>query len=250
MRRGWSRFAVTAVVAGVIGVLGAGCKPKVGGTCKAGMGACDQPGAPSALVCVNGAYAELPCRGPQGCFQDATKKIQCDDSVANDGDPCLTQDNSSDACTVDKKEMVECTDGKFKMKRMCRGPKTCGVAGDTINCDLSVQLVGDPCGIPGNAVCSVDKKQRLTCKDGAYAIDRYCRGSKGCSTEPGSGDSLLVDCDESVASLNDPCGVPGYTACADDGKNELVCQGGKFVEKHGCPRLGCHVLANGMRECQ
>lgn len=251
MGRVWSRLAVVALVSGLVAVL-ADCKPKAGGKCEPGQVACPVAGGPTSLTCVNGTFQELTCRGPLGCtINSSTRKAFCDDSIANEGDACDMADTSLAACTVDRTKEVQCTGGVFKLKKVCRGPKVCAVdnVANVINCDTSLQAVGDPCATLGNAVCTPDHKQRLTCKDTGWAVDRYCRGAKGCTTEV-TGGNTMVDCDETVASLNDPCGVPGYIACADNGTNELVCQGGKFVEKRACPKLGCHVLANNQRECQ
>ena len=73
--------------------------------------------------------------------------------------------------------------------------------------------------------------------------NRFCRGAKGCSTS-----GREIDCDESVASLGDPCGLSGY-ACSADGKNELACQGGRFIQHKACKNW-CKVLNSSSLDCE
>ncbi len=64
------------------------------------------------------------CRGPKQCRiiqipkQDKVEFF-CDDSVAQDGDPCDT--NGEEACTMDKKGMFVCRGNKFGSVKSCPG---------------------------------------------------------------------------------------------------------------------------------
>jgi hypothetical protein len=59
------------------------------------------------------------CRGPQGCqVQRETRKVDCDDSVAIEGDACESEKRI--ACTIDRKAELSCAGGKYVKKRECR----------------------------------------------------------------------------------------------------------------------------------
>jgi hypothetical protein len=246
------RSAISVVVMSLTLLVGAGCKPKIGQKCSAGQATCVD--AHNALACgTDSTFAAVPCKGPQGCQQDrSTKKVQCDDSIADEGDGCMASQAENWACSVDKKKALICEDGKFKLNYQCRGPKACQIKHDwlkmqdTVECDTHLQAKGDPCQKPGTFACSADYKTMLQCKDGKFDLYRYCRGAQGCTVKE-SGD---FNCDESIAELNDPCGVPGMLVCAADAKSELKCEGGKFVRARECKKAGCHITAYNRIDCQ
>lgn len=245
------RFVVTLVVSSAVFAL-ANCKPKVGGKCTVGQGACND--VKDALLCgPDLTLGLMSCKGPLGCSLDKfTKKINCDDSVADEGDACLLSQSDNFACSPDHKKGLKCDAGKFTLFEHCRGPKGCQIKHDFMSgtdevfCDIHLQVKGDPCVKPGNFACSNDFKQMLQCKDGIFDTYRYCRGATACSIK---GESQ-VNCDESVAELNDPCGVPGLLACSSDGKSELTCTGGKFTHARECKKSGCHLTAANRIDCQ
>jgi hypothetical protein len=68
------------------------------------------------------------CRGQHGCRQQGTK-IDCDDSIAEVGDPC--DDHSGPACQGDKKAVLKCKDGKMAVSKKCR---QCTVFLEKIEC--------------------------------------------------------------------------------------------------------------------
>jgi hypothetical protein len=58
------------------------------------------------------------CRGPDGChIQQASRRVDCDDSVALEGDPCDRPKRIT--CGLDHKAELVCEDGKFVRKREC-----------------------------------------------------------------------------------------------------------------------------------
>jgi hypothetical protein len=246
LRRVLTTFAVSTAVV----VLTASCKPKAGGKCQPGQGACADPR--NALTCgTDQKFMTMACKGPNGCVIDpGSRKVQCDDSVADDGDVCLMSQSENFACSVDKKKALKCEAGTFKVYENCRGPKACSIKHDwatmtdDVFCDTTMQNKGDPCIKPGNVVCSADLKQMLQCKDGTYDIYRYCRGASGCSVQHDG-----PHCDESLAELNDPCGMPGMVVCSNDGKAELICRGGKFLHERECKKTGCHLTARNSIDC-
>ena len=73
------------------------------------------------------------CRGPKGCVaQRATHKVDCDDSVAAEGDPC--DQPRRIACSIDRKAELGCTKGTYAKKRECRHDD-CRIDGSELFCD-------------------------------------------------------------------------------------------------------------------
>jgi hypothetical protein len=77
------------------------------------------------MKCVDNRMVPLnTCRGPKHCRivqipkQDSVG-FDCDDSIAQDGDPCDT--NGEEACTTDRKGMFVCRGNKFGGVRPCPG---------------------------------------------------------------------------------------------------------------------------------
>jgi hypothetical protein len=239
----WSRVAGSAVVMGLVAL--AGCKPEVGGKCSQNGIMAKTGDATSVLTCVSGAWTKLPCRGPKGAAQVGAR-MECDDTIASDGDACLQESNADAACSVDRKSFLICnataTGATFSTKAQCRGPKQCQVTGNEVTCDTTLQSVNDPCDQPGVGTCSEDKKRRLVCKDSKWQVDRFCRGASGCTTS-----NREVDCDESLANPGDPCGLSG-NACSNDGKTELSCVGGHFVPHKTCKNW-CRIVGSRTLDC-
>ena len=77
--------------------------------------------------------AASSCRGPQGCrVERETRKVQCDDAVALEGDPCDQEGRI--ACTVDRKAELSCAHGAYGKKRDCRR-SDCRLDGNELFCD-------------------------------------------------------------------------------------------------------------------
>ena len=245
MYRAWSHVAAATVVMGLIAL--SGCKPELGGKCSTNGMMAKTTDAASVLVCTSGTWTKLACRGPKGAVQIGNK-MDCDDSIATEGDACLPEENADAACSIDRKSELICSANAsgaatFSTKKQCRGPKQCSVTGNQVFCDRTLQSVGDPCEQLGVGVCSEDKKRRLVCKDSKWQVDRFCRGAKGCSTS-----SNEVDCDESLANPGDPCGLSGI-ACSNDGKTELSCVGGHFIPHKTCKNW-CRILGSNNLDCE
>lgn len=130
-----------------------------------------------ALVCKDGKFAlYLECRGKGGCSL-LGHAVSCDTSIAAKGDPCRSQ--GAIACSEDGKQMLECRQGRFETHRYCRGQYGCSLKGEAPTCDETLSLEGDPCGLPGLVVCSVDGSRELICQGGAFMKSRSCK--KGCT---------------------------------------------------------------------
>jgi hypothetical protein len=136
-----------------------------------------------ALVCNKGKFdLYLECRGMDGCRM-AGHTPTCDQSVADKGDPC--KKSGALACASDQKQLVICKDGKFAVHRHCRGQKGCTNDGEAPSCDESLSRAGDPCGVPGQVVCSEDGKEELVCQTGVYMVSRACKAGCTVTSKPG-----------------------------------------------------------------
>lgn len=136
-----------------------------------------------ALVCKNGAFEPyLECRGKAGCAM-LGRTVSCDLSIAGQGDPCKTQ--GAVACGEDQRQMVVCRDGRYEVYRHCRGQYGCFLKGETPSCDETLSLPGDPCGIPGQVVCSVDGKSELVCQGSSFMKSISCKTSCTVTNRPG-----------------------------------------------------------------
>jgi hypothetical protein len=77
--------------------------------------------------------AATSCRGAEGChIERETRKVQCDDAVALDGDPC--DQPKRIACAADKKSELVCEGGKYVRKRECKRSE-CRLEGSELFCD-------------------------------------------------------------------------------------------------------------------
>ena len=136
-----------------------------------------------ALVCKGGSFVPyLECRGKAACAM-LGRTISCDSSIAEKGDPCKVQ--GAVACGEDQKHMLVCKDGKFDVHRYCRGQYGCFLRGETPSCDETLSLAGDPCGIPGQVVCSVDGRNELVCQGGVFTKSLSCKNGCTVTNRPG-----------------------------------------------------------------
>lgn len=96
---------------------------------------------------------------------------------------------------------------------------------------------GDACPDNGARVC-VDGKTSLYCAKGSWQVDT-CKGAKGC-VEAGK----IVTCDTTGNAVGDPCpaGLEGIQSCAADGKNRLICVGGKYTSEPCKGKEGCTLV--------
>lgn len=95
------------------------------------------PDKKSALVCKSGKFAIASrCSGKNGCRVTGDKasgfKVECDDSIANIGDPC--EKDGHYACAPDEKQIVKCVNKKFAADDKCKGREKCAVRGEQVGC--------------------------------------------------------------------------------------------------------------------
>jgi hypothetical protein len=174
------------------------------------------------------------------------------------GGSCKGQDGSF-AC-ADHNTALFCKDSVWNAAA-CRGVKGCTNTAGRVDCDRSIARIGDPCyGAPvyssimglWNPACDEKLSTLLACKDGAFVLDRSCRGAGGCNPEQAStGLSPELGCDRSIASEGEPCNyefiTDGWGACSADKKTALACdkdEHGKYVVSAVCagPK-GCEAAA-------
>lgn len=214
MSRWW--FLVIALV------VPPGCKPREGSSCEGDQQTCLNK--TTRLVCVNGKYAAMPCKGERGCWVTA-KKTNCDISGNEDGDLCAPSERGNVACHGFKEQVV-CLDGRFKAFK-CLGKSGCQ---SSTKCDDSIAEVGIACNSFGYA-CSPDGKQRLKCKEGVFLKTHECRGPDKCEAYPPT-----IHCDMSVQQVGDTCepDEEGMYACNAEHTERLRCVKGKFGFESNC----------------
>lgn len=91
----------------------------------------------AALACRDGKFVHAnACKGPSGCRVSGEKasgfKIECDDSVANAGDPC--EKDAHFACSADMGAILVCKDRRFRVDVTCAGAEKCKVADGQVGC--------------------------------------------------------------------------------------------------------------------
>jgi len=86
------------------------------------------------LVCTSGqTETKYQCRGERGCTVNQGK-IDCDVSVARNGDACDTLFEGTFACTEDAKAIVKCLEGKFVPDETCKTGTRCLAEPGTTRC--------------------------------------------------------------------------------------------------------------------
>jgi hypothetical protein len=203
--------------------------PAAGETCTAPRQGCADPR--TALLCVSGRLADVPCRGKAGC-SIAESGPTCDRDLAATGDPCTGE---TFACSPDGLDMLACRAGAFDVSQHCRGPRHCARQGSTIECDTTEAQVGDACDTSsrGGFACTSDHAAMLRCDAGRFVVDSSCRGTKGCALDA---TTFRVACDTTRARAGDPCNHADAIACSEDGAAQLACRGGSFTKQRDCPK--------------
>jgi hypothetical protein len=143
------------------------------------------------VACRDRKIAVEECRGPKGCFIDGGA-THCDHAVAQEGDSCgsdVVGVGGGYACSLEKKDSLQCRAGKYVLDAHCRGPKGCEPGSETpdqkLHCDSSIQQEGDPCDTAQllHFSCAVDAKSVLQCDGKVWKKDEACAGGKKCQRE-------------------------------------------------------------------
>ncbi|HEY6728899.1 MAG TPA: hypothetical protein VI197_33040 [Polyangiaceae bacterium] len=228
--------SVCVAIVPLLGV-GSGCEPGVGSSCDPTEARCLN--GTTQLVCQDGEYIATPCRGPGGCAVLPTVGTACDISKNKPGDICATHEEGVASCTSDH-QMIVCRSGKYGFEP-CRGPAGCENSRRRANCDKTLASAGDPCKDEGSTACSVKGEDLLACKGGTMQPLYRCRGEAGCEA------AGKLNCDMSMAEVDDPCDpqMEGAAACTPDKREIVSCKSGKFVEDEACgPNMLCEPGAS------
>lgn len=186
LRRMRSTLAVLAVLC--VALLACKKDPKAGAECKTeGEASCKDKA--SILTCKSKKWEEVACKGPEGC-QATGAIIKCDESLAQEGDPCGDPQGDHYSCSLDKTAELKCEAGKWKTIGKCGGPKACAPGPVMIDCDNSIAALGDLCGKDNDAACATDKKSILECKGGKFVESQKCEDDTSCKSE-----GLFVKCE-------------------------------------------------------
>ena len=111
-----------------------------GDPCKGDAKACDSKGK-TVLSCKDGKMGLLyGCLGPDGCL--AKGKLDCDMSVAEQGDSCDVQMEGASACSVNRRAILACKGGKFVADERCKDDEVCNPAG-SIKCEPATKEAKD-----------------------------------------------------------------------------------------------------------
>lgn len=195
------------------------------------------------LVCDDGLFVEVPCRGKGGCATIG-EKTSCDISRNQLGDRCGKADEGAALCAGDK-AMLACHSGKFESVS-CLGPKGCELVNGQPNCDQSIAEAGDGCRQENAKACSSDGERVLSCRAGRMAELYVCRGEKRCTAQGGK-----LSCDQTLARIGDACdkGLSGHVACSLDHKALLKCEGERFAASENCKRAASCVVSGQSTRC-
>ncbi len=132
------------------------------------------------LACHSRKYERVGCRGPRGC-EMLGAQCNCDQSIAEVGEACKKQ--NAKACSVDKTQVLSCTDGRMTAQYQCRGEGQCSSAGGKLACDQTVAKLGDICdkSLSGHIACSEDKKSLITCQAERFVPSEKCKPGTVCT---------------------------------------------------------------------
>lgn len=234
MTRSLLLLACLSLAAGTM----AGCKPKAGARCKIeATEVCLD--AKLAVVCHEGKWEEMSCRGPNGCAKSGSEST-CDQTVAEDKDVCNVVNDY--VCSTDKKSMLECSKNRWSMVQSCLGERSCAMDQKKVTCDNSVANLGEVCREEEDYACSSDKKNALVCKGGKFTIASNCKGKNLCRVTGDKAAGFKVECDDSTAAVGDTCDKEGHFACTADEKQIVKCVNKKFIGDDKCkPKEKCAV---------
>jgi hypothetical protein len=218
------------------------CKPGPGSSCDPREARCLD--ATRAIVCDDGTFVAVPCRGKAGC-STVQESTSCDFSGNQPGDTCASSHEGVAVC-VGGDAMLSCRGRKFE-RVPCRGARGCEMIGAQANCDQSVSELGEACKKDNAKACSADKTQVLSCADGHMTAQYFCRGEGRCSSSGGK-----LGCDQTTAKLGDACdkSLAGHIACSEDKKSLITCQNERFVPSEKCKPGTLCVVSGQSTKCE
>jgi hypothetical protein len=213
-----------------------GCnKPKPGSKCTEAAksegnfkGACLSKG--EALACVDGKYTSVKCESkPVGCME-TMGSVSCS-MIIDEDEPCFGDKEYT--CSTDHKKMLECSKNKWSLKMACKSSKGCVENAKGVSCTSAEAEEGDPCekDQKDSGSCNPDKDKLLVCDGKKFVVASTCRGQNKCRAL-----GTKLDCDTSLAKIDDPCEDEGKLSCDVAKKVLLKCDGEKFVKEQECKK--------------
>src|SRR5271163_3753374 len=106
---------------------------------------------------------------------------------------------------------------------------------------------GSECRVPTRVAC-LGPNEAVVCEAGRWS-DLRCGGAKGCTRRD---DSDGDDCDDTIASIADPCPLDSLSdyACTADRAEALVCDGARFRIWRNCRGARhCEVAPDSTLRC-
>ena len=116
-----------AVVASLL-LVGACHSPRDGAGCDRAGFLCDDKA--NAFECRDGKWAQLPCRGPNGCVSRKSG-IECAVSLDREHDGCASTAEGTGFCTSTGDGLMECVDGRWTLTASC---VDCALRDDVVVC--------------------------------------------------------------------------------------------------------------------
>jgi len=111
-----------------------GGTPAPGATCSVSGFLCQDGN--NAMECQLGKWAQLPCRGPQGC-QSSGGTVTCDMSADVEGDGCASTAVGDGMCTADQMGTLECRHDDTSGQNFLKKTNSCRSC--TVQTDSSTQ---------------------------------------------------------------------------------------------------------------
>ena len=155
------------------------CTPtgEAGDTCRPDSIVCDSK-RKTQLSCVDGKLAvSRTCNGALGCETAPGGGVRCDRTVALEGEKCSEEDKG--ACDVTHKNVLVCTNGKYRTTLHCLGALGCELPGNySARCDKSIVPIDEPCDEESAVSCSTDGVQ-VKCTSNKWVPDKNWKPKKG-----------------------------------------------------------------------
>lgn len=184
----------------------------------------------------------LTHRAPLGLALLALFALGCNKTV-KEGDACT---ELGEIQCIDDKTGGFCIDGKYEAMA-CEGATGCMSVAGKGSCTHMNYAVGEACFEEGEPQCTGDGKGMIKCENNRWVLLDECKGALGCVAN-----AKGAKCDLGAAGPGDACTPEneGNASCTEDGKNLLLCTGGKMVLEstckgmHGCRQKGTELECN------
>jgi hypothetical protein len=139
------------------------------------------------LACRGGKITGRACNGEHRCSATGDRSTACDPGEPEAGGACVVG-VSPPTCSLDKKALFACIDGKWARHTTCVGKSGCKAGELGPVCDATVAEPGAACGAEtrGRASCSVDHKSLMECDGARWKQTSACPEGKLCKLREAS----------------------------------------------------------------